>query len=89
MAELSLWGTGVGDAGAKSLATALKENTTLKNLWLGECEGITDEVRLSVTLKQRYITALAHVHVQGVGGGLIGLCQAHRTHTQLVLAAQW
>ena len=59
----------MGDAGAKSLATALKKNTTLKNLWLGECEAITDEVRLS-TLKQRHIPALAHVHVQGQGGGL-------------------
>eukprot|EP00802_Teleaulax_amphioxeia_P012559 Tamp_12602.p1 GENE.Tamp_12602~~Tamp_12602.p1 ORF type:complete len:395 (+),score=99.56 Tamp_12602:36-1220(+) len=41
--ELSLWGTGVGNAGTKSLASALKQNTALKNLWLGECEDITDE----------------------------------------------
>lgn len=44
LAELSLWGTGVGNAGTKSLASALKQNTALKNLWLGECEDITDEV---------------------------------------------
>lgn len=43
LAELSLWGTGIGDAGAKSLSAALNQNTTLKNLWLGECENITDE----------------------------------------------
>ena len=42
-AELSLWGTGLSDAGATSLARALARNKHLKHLWLGECEGISDE----------------------------------------------
>jgi len=41
--ELSLWGTGIGNTGTTALAGALKQNTTLKNLWLGECENISDE----------------------------------------------
>lgn len=41
--ELSLWGTGIGNAGAKSLAGALKQNKHLKILWLGECEEIGDD----------------------------------------------
>ena len=43
LAELSLWGSSVTDKGATALADGLRTNSTLKQLWLGECEGVTDE----------------------------------------------
>jgi len=48
--ELSLWGTGIGNTGATALAGALKQSTTLENLWLGDCENISDEG--ATTLKE-------------------------------------
>ena len=71
-AELSLWGTGVGNAGAKGLASALKQNSTLKNLWLGECNDITDEVPHS-TLKPD-VHACLQSALRAVGGMWRSMC---------------
>jgi hypothetical protein len=42
LSELSLWGTGVTDKGAETLARALRANRGLRRLWLGECGSVTD-----------------------------------------------
>ena len=46
--ELSMWGTRISDAGVLNLAGGLRRNRSLKYLWMGECERITDKGALAL-----------------------------------------
>jgi len=84
LAELSLWGSSVSDKGATALADGLRTNSTLKQLWLGECEGVTDvganalKAALSVNTTLQQLGLICTQVTEELQDEIEGLAQAQR-----------